>query len=64
MKIKAFVYDTVGGEPREIEVDQVLCNEGQPYAVFSSDSKTRYEEFHLWDDTKPCKYNDFKGCYD
>lgn len=60
MILKAFVYDTNDGKPREITVNQIMCREGQPYAVFSSDSKMRYEEFHIWDDTKPCKWNDYK----
>ena len=64
MKFKAFVYDTTDGKQREITVNQILCKGGVPYAVFSEDSKMRYEEFHLWNDREPCKYNDFKGCDD
>jgi len=60
MILKAFVYDTTDREPREITVNQIMCKEGKPYAIFSSDSKMRYEKFHIWDDTKPCKWNDYK----
>lgn len=47
MKIKAVVQDTVDGKSREIVANQILCNEGVPYAVFSSDSQMRYEDFEL-----------------
>lgn len=60
MTFKATVYDTTNGDPREITPDQILLKDGKPDAIFSSDSQMRYHEFHLWDDTKPCKYNDFK----
>lgn len=52
MRIKAFVYDTTDGKPREVLADQILCDEGKPYAVFSSDSKMRYEEFKLFADNE------------
>jgi len=48
MILKAFVYDTTDGKPREITVNQIMCKEGKPYAIFSSDSKMRYEEFKLF----------------
>ena len=59
MKLKAMVYDTVDEKPREITVNQIMCKDGQPYAIFSEDSKMRYEEFHLWDDTESCKWNNY-----
>jgi len=47
MIIKAIVYDTTDEKPREITVNQIMCRKGQPYAIFSSDSKMRYEDFEL-----------------
>jgi hypothetical protein len=60
MKIKAIVYDTNGGEPREITPRFVMLKDnGQPKNLVGPNGM-RYREFHVWDDTKPCKYNDFE----
>jgi hypothetical protein len=59
MKFKAIVYDTQDKKQRVIIPKQILLRDGTPYAVFSQNSM-RYEQFHLWDDNEPCKYNNFK----
>ena len=64
MKLKAIVYDTANGEPREIAPRFVMLKEnGQPKHLVSQNGM-RYKEFNIWDDSKPCKYNGFRDSID
>lgn len=60
MKVKAIVYDTSNGEPLEI-IPRFVMLKGNGYPKhLVAQNGMRYKEFHLWDDTNPCKYNDFE----
>jgi hypothetical protein len=60
MKFKAIVYDTQNREPMETTVRCIFCNENGTPIRLQAHNGMNYNEFHIWNDNEPCKYNNYK----
>lgn len=61
MILKAIVYDTQNREPMETTVRCIFCDEsGKPNRI-QAHNGLNYNQFHIWDDTEPSKWNGYKS---
>lgn len=60
MKLKCIVYDTQNRKPMETTPRAVFCDENGIIRRIQANNGLNYTEFHIWDDTIPCKFNNYK----